>query len=153
MNAPAHTRPRDPHHARAWAWGLTAAAILITGIVLVTRGDQIDQTGNGSAGAAWVGWGIFLVLTPIVSGIFAAVVWLISRLSNEHAQYKAWKQTLTPDQQLGLYAAETAALYATWAGVHHWVQEGKERSAAQYHERTATAQERAQRFLPGGQDS
>jgi hypothetical protein len=133
-----------PAAARGWILGLIAAASLILGIALAVHGDRIDQ--SGSNGAGWMAWGVILILAPVLTGAVAVAVWIIREASAETRQYRAWKRTLTPQQRLGVNAAETAALYAAWAGVHHLVKEGRERSAANYQARGAASQDRVSRF-------
>ena len=122
-----------PAHAKAWTIGLSTLASFVTGIALAVHGDQIDQAGH--QGAGWMAWGVILILTPLLIAGGAFVLWLIGEASKEARKYSAWKQTLTPEQQLGVKVAETAALYAAWAGVHHSVVAGREREAVRVEHR------------------
>src|ERR1700757_5207087 len=126
--------------ARAWTIGLSTLASLVLGIALMVHGDAIDQA--GLQGSGWMAWGVILVLIPVLTGSGAVVVFLGREISKDIRKERAWKQTLTPQQRTAVRVAETAALYATWAAVHHAVKESKARHAAEFQERSAASQAR-----------
>ena len=121
------------NHARAWILGLLSAASIITGWALAAHGAVLE--GSTGGGGPCELWGVFFIALPFLVAIGAAALWLLGEAARDVRTYKAWKATLTPQERTAVNAAETAALWAAWAGVHHWVKEGREKEAARVAER------------------
>jgi hypothetical protein len=126
--------------AKTWAWtGAGTLASFILGGALLSQGHSEALQGT-PAGGAWNAWGVVFLLLPVLIGIIAVVFLVAGEIGKDLAKERAWKATLTPEQRLGVQAAETAALFAAWAGVHHWVKESNARSAAAYQEHSEATQ-------------
>ena len=114
--APAAELPAAPapHTVKpGWVIGLGALASLVLGIVLVAAGT-ISQSSSSTPGTLRA-FGVILLVLALAGGFACACIGISKGLARE----RAWKATLTPDQRLAVNVAETAALYATWAAVHH----------------------------------
>lgn len=127
--APASTTAVKP----GWVIGLSALASFVLGIVLVVAGTLASQSSSSSTPGTLRGFGVFFIVMSVLAGIVGIGV----VISKEIAKEQAWKRTLPPDQRLAVEAAETAALYATWAVVHHNVQQSKARHLAEWNARSA----------------
>jgi hypothetical protein len=135
LGRPAQARkPMSKTAKTGWA----ALASIILGIIFFIAGAEANTPGaEGTPGAPLIIIGVLLTVLPLLIGAVFIAMLLSREISRDIAKERAWKATLTPQQRLGVQAAETAALYATWAGVHHWVKESNAKSAAAYQERSA----------------
>jgi hypothetical protein len=123
---------------KLWITVASGLASLVLGIVLLVHGDAIDQA--GLQGSGWMAWGVIFVLIPVLTVAVAIAVAFCKEIAKDTRQYQAWKRTLTPQQRLGVDAAEAAALWAAWGAVHHSVKEDRERSRAAAQARSAAYQ-------------
>jgi hypothetical protein len=134
--------------------GWAALARIILGIIFFIAGAEANTPGaEGTPGAPLIITGVLLVALPLLIGAVFTVMLLGREISRDIAKERAWKATLTPEQRLGVQAAETAALFAAWAGVHHWVKESDAKSAAAYQERSAASQARSAQYQQQAQQA
>jgi len=83
------------------------------GIILIAEGNHLTQDTWGSYDAAgYYGWGIALILLPLVAGGIMLLFLIVASAAEEHQRYKAWKSSLTPQERLGVELGEAAALWA-----------------------------------------
>jgi hypothetical protein len=113
-----------------WTAGLASLASIALGIVLCSESVHMQQS-------FMTIWGVLFIALPFLISAVLLFGWILKLASAENQKLKAWKATLTPQQRLGVELAETAALYATWAGVHHHVKESRARGAAAFQARSA----------------
>jgi hypothetical protein len=137
---------------RAWrGLGIFTLGSLLLGIVMVAAGTAHGNngfSGQGSTSGSPLAQhlGIALIVLPIVAWVFVLLLTTISEGAKEAQRYKAWKATLSPQQQRELWLAETAAMAAGAYAVHHHVKASRARGAAAFQARSAAYQaEHAQR--------
>ncbi len=124
----------------------TALASIALGIILCLAAAPDGREAGNTPDVHVMIFGVLLIVLPLLAGAITIVILIGRELARDIRKERAWKRALTSEQRLGAQAAETAALFAAWAGVHRWVKESNARSAALYQERSAASQARAARF-------
>ena len=131
---------------RAWrGLGIFTLGSILLGIVMVAAGtahgnDGFSGQGSTSGSPAAQHLGIALIVLPIVAWGFTLLLTVISEGAKEAQRYKAWKATLSPQQQRELWLAETAAMAAGALAFHHHVKKGSAQNAAAFRARSADYQ-------------
>jgi hypothetical protein len=113
-------------------WFLACLASVFLGI-MVTAGalGQNDPQAGTSASAGLVTLGVIMIVAPILFGIIAVILLIVSQSLQQHA---AWLAQHTPEQRAQIRAAERAAFFAattvTAVALHEHNKHNREKAAA-----------------------
>jgi hypothetical protein len=115
-----------------WAIGTLTLVSFILGGFLIWYGGLISNSGGQGHGPE--AWGYLFVFLPFLAAIITVICWAAAgttKMVVEDAQrYKSWKAGLSPEDPSKVWWAETAAMWAGAAAVHHQMHERRARTAA-----------------------